>query len=221
MAQVAVCSCMKPAKASIWALLNPASSNARTCSFILQTLSCWSCLQGRRSAPQSSFGSQLSYEPFALAQLLSDWEQIVDFNFAERGVHPVPLHEFLEMAGEGVEPLLDTPINYHGDLALRERNAALYGDTKPENVLVNIGASKASYLLANTLMEPGDELAVMQPTHMQVEGAARNRGAMIRSFNLDGTQGRKSGDLIGRCDINCERRSSSARHHAAPKHRLR
>ena len=102
------------------------------------------------------------------------------------------LRELLEMAGEGVEPLLDTPLNYpevNGDLALRARIAALYDDAKPENVLVTIGASEANYLLANTLLEPGDELAVIRPTYMQVEGAARNRGAVIRSFNLDEARG--------------------------------
>jgi aspartate/methionine/tyrosine aminotransferase len=137
-------------------------------------------------------GLEMEFEPFALEQLLSDWEQTVDFNFAESGVYPVLLRELLEMAGEGVEPMLDTLLNYpevNGDLALRERIAALYGDAKPENVLVTIGASEANYLLVNTLLEPGDELAVMRPTYMQVEGAARNRGAVIRSFNLDETRG--------------------------------
>ena len=134
----------------------------------------------------------MKFEPFALEKLLSDWEQTVDFNLAESGVHPVLLRELLEMAGEGTDPLLDTPLNYpevNGDLVLRERISALYDGPSPENVLVTIGASEANYLLANTLLEPGDELAVMRPTYMQVEGAARNRGVVIREFGLDESKG--------------------------------
>jgi aspartate/methionine/tyrosine aminotransferase len=130
----------------------------------------------------------MEFAPFALEKLLSDWEQTVEFNFAESGVHPVPLRDLLEMAGEEADVLLDTPLNYpevNGDAALRERIAALYRDVSPDEVLVTVGASEANYLLANTLLGPGDELAVMRPTYMQVEGAARNRGAVIREFGLD------------------------------------
>jgi aspartate/methionine/tyrosine aminotransferase len=111
----------------------------------------------------------MEFEPFAIEKLLSDWEQTVDFNLAESGVHPVLLRELLEMAGEGADPLLDTPLNYpeaNGDLALRERIAALYDGAAPDQVLVTIGASEANYILAETLLEPGDELAVMRPTYM-------------------------------------------------------
>ena len=134
----------------------------------------------------------MEFEAFALEKLLSDWEQTVEFNFAESGVHPVLLRELLEMAGEGVDPLLDTPLNYpevNGDLILRERIAALYDGAAADRILVTIGASEANYLLANTLIEPGDELAVMRPTYMQVEGAARNRGAVVREFGLDESKG--------------------------------
>jgi aspartate/methionine/tyrosine aminotransferase len=134
----------------------------------------------------------MEFEPFAIEKLLSDWEQTVDFNFAESGVHPVLLRELLEMAGEGADPLLDTPLNYpevNGDLALRERIAALYDGATPDQVLVTIGASEANYILAQTLLEPGDELAVMRPTYMQVEGAARNGGVTVREFGLDESKG--------------------------------
>ena len=134
----------------------------------------------------------MEFEPFAIEKLLSDWEQTVDFNLAESGVHPVLLRELLEMAGEGADPLLDTPLNYpevNGDLALRERIAALYDGATPDQILVTIGASEANYILAQTLLEPGDELAVMRPTYMQVEGAARNGGVTVREFGLDESKG--------------------------------
>ena len=107
-------------------------------------------------------------------------------------MHPVLLRELLDLAGGGMDALLDTPLNYpevNGDQALRERIAALYEGAGPENVLVTVGASEANYLLANTLLEPGDELAVMRPTYVQVEGAARNRGTVVRTFALDEERG--------------------------------
>jgi aspartate/methionine/tyrosine aminotransferase len=130
----------------------------------------------------------MEFAPFALEQWLSDWEQTVDYNFSESGVHPVVLKELLEMAGESADNLLDTPLNYpevNGDTLLRERIAALYEDASPERILVTVGASEANFLLANTLLDPGDELAVMRPTYMQIEGAARNRGVAVREFGLD------------------------------------
>ena len=130
----------------------------------------------------------MEFAPFALEQWLSDWEQTVDYNFSESGVHPVVLKELLEMAGESADNLLDTPLNYpevNGDTLLRERIAALYEDASPERILVTVGASEANFLLANTLLDPGDELAVMRPTYMQIEGTARNRGVAVREFGLD------------------------------------
>lgn len=130
----------------------------------------------------------MSFVPFALEKVLSDWEQTVDYNYSESGVHPVALGELLAMAGADPADLADVPLNYpevNGDRALRERIAALYPGATAENVLVTVGASEANYLLGSTLLGPGDELAVMRPTYMQVEGAARNRGAAVRTFALD------------------------------------
>jgi aspartate/methionine/tyrosine aminotransferase len=66
--------------------------------------------------------------------------------------------------------------------------AALYEGAMPDNVLVTVGASEANYIIANTLLESGDEVAVMRSTYMQLSGAAANLGANVRSFSLDGTR---------------------------------
>ena len=133
----------------------------------------------------------MTFKPFELERLLSDWEQTVEFNFAESGVHPVMLKELLNFANVDFEQFIEIPLNYpevNGDVQLRERVAALYEGASPENVLVTVGASEANYILANTLLESGDEVAVMRPTYMQLSGAAANLGANIRSFSLNGTK---------------------------------
>jgi len=134
----------------------------------------------------------MTFKAFDLERLLSDWEQTVDFNFAESGVHPVPLKELLNFADADLDEFLDIPLNYpevNGDLKLRERIQALYNDAGPDNVIVTVGASEANYILANTLLEPGDEVAVMRPTYMQLSGAASNLGAKVSTFSLDENTG--------------------------------
>jgi aspartate/methionine/tyrosine aminotransferase len=133
----------------------------------------------------------MTFKPFELERLLSDWEQTVEFNFAESGVHPVMLKEVLNFANVDFEQFIEIPLNYpevNGDVQLRERVSALYEGASPDNVLVTVGASEANYILANTLLESGDEVAVMRPTYMQLSGAAANLGANVRSFSLDGTK---------------------------------
>ncbi|MEC9100705.1 MAG: aminotransferase class I/II-fold pyridoxal phosphate-dependent enzyme, partial [Pseudomonadota bacterium] len=117
----------------------------------------------------------MNFEPFELERLLSDWEQTVEYNFAESGVYPVKLGELLHMSGLEMEEFLETPLNYpevNGEYSLREKIAEFYGGANLENVLVTVGASEANYILANTILKKGDEIAVMQPTYMQFSGAA-------------------------------------------------
>ena len=128
------------------------------------------------------------FKAFDLERLLSDWEQTVEFNFAESGVHPVPLKELLEFADADLNEFLDIPLNYpevNGDLELRQRIQGLYNGAGLDNVIVTVGASEANYILANTLLMEGDEVAVMGPTYMQFSGAASNLGAQVRTFSLN------------------------------------
>ena len=130
----------------------------------------------------------MTFKAFDLERLLSDWEQTVEFNFAESGVHPVPLKELLEFADADLNEFLDIPLNYpevNGDLKLRQRIQGLYNGAGLDNVIVTVGASEANYILANTLLMEGDEVAVMGPTYMQFSGAASNLGAQVRTFSLN------------------------------------
>ena len=130
----------------------------------------------------------MNFEPFELERLLSDWEQTVEYNFAESGVYPVKLGELLHMSGLEMEEFLETPLNYpevNGEYSLREKIAEFYDGANLENVLVTVGASEANYILANTILTKGDEIAVMQPTYMQFSGAAKNLGVKVNSFSLD------------------------------------
>ena len=131
------------------------------------------------------------FQPFELEHLMSRWEQAVEYNLSESGVHPVTLRELLGETGR-LEALLDTELNYpqvNGTDELRERIAALYPGATRDNVLVTVGAAEANYITIQTLAGPGDEIVVMMPNYMLVWGAAQNFGAQVKSLHLREDQG--------------------------------
>jgi len=133
----------------------------------------------------------MAFTPFDLEYTQSIWEQKVDINLTESGVHPIRLDELLGEDGEKVAELLATEINYphvNGNPELRESIAALYNGAGIGNVLVTVGAAEANNVIMQTLMEPGDELLTMTPTYKQVWGLATNSGHVVKSFRLDPDQ---------------------------------
>ena len=134
----------------------------------------------------------MTFIPFDLEYTQSIWEQKVDINLTESGVHPIRLDELLGEDGEKVAELLATEINYphvNGNPELRENIAALYDGAGAENVLVTVGAAEANNIIMQTLMEPGDELLTQTPTYKQVWGIAANSGNAVKSFRLVSEEG--------------------------------
>ena len=127
------------------------------------------------------------FQVFSMERMMSLFEQTVEYNLSESGVKPVPLGELIQHRPEIIDELLDTELNYpyaNGNPELRENIAALYDGATAENVLVTIGAAEANYIVTNTLLAPGDEIAVMLPNYMQIWGVAKNLGAVVREFHL-------------------------------------
>jgi aspartate/methionine/tyrosine aminotransferase len=134
----------------------------------------------------------MTFIPFDLEYTQSIWEQKVDINLTESGVHPIRLDELLGEDGEKVAQLLETEINYphvNGNPELRENIAALYDGADIENVLVTVGAAEANNIIMQTLMRPGDELVTMTPTYKQVWGIAQNTDHTVRPFRLKSGEG--------------------------------
>lgn len=139
----------------------------------------------------------MSFVPFELEQIQSTWEQVVDFNLTESGVHPLRLDELLADSPQSLEELLATEINYphvNGNPELRANIARLYGPDVYDashattlgidNVLVTVGAAEANHIVMQTLMEPGDELLTQTPTYKQVWGIALNAGHPVKTFRM-------------------------------------
>ena len=127
------------------------------------------------------------FTPFVMERMMSKWENLVDINLSESGVHPLTLGGLMDLDGGSVEDLAAIEINYpqaNGTVELRTTIADIYGAPSPDNVLITVGAAEANYLVVHTLLDPGDEAVIMSPNYMQVWGVVKNRGVGIRTFSL-------------------------------------
>jgi aspartate/methionine/tyrosine aminotransferase len=125
-------------------------------------------------------------EPFRMERLQSTYENYVDYNLSESGVHPMSVRELLRNAGSE-EAFLGTELGYtqsNGSEELRDRIAAFYPDTSRDNVLVTNGGSEANYATFWSLLGRGDHVAFMLPNYLQTWGLARAFASTVGSFRL-------------------------------------
>ena len=132
-----------------------------------------------------------TFQPFDMERMMSKWENVVEYNLSESGVHPVTIRE---MASDPtiIEELLATELNYpqtNGSVELREHIAALYPGATPDNVLVTVGCAEANFITLQTLLAAGDEMVVMLPNYMQIWGLGHNFGFQVRAFHLKEERG--------------------------------
>ncbi len=128
-----------------------------------------------------------TFQPFLMERWMSLFEQGVEYNLTESGVHPLRLVELLGQDPAALEDLLTTELNYpyvNGTPQLRQTIAGLYDGATIDEVLVTVGAAEANYIATRTLLEAGDEIVVMLPNYMQIWGIARNHGYRLKSFHL-------------------------------------
>lgn len=127
----------------------------------------------------------MPFVPFAMERWQSTYENRVDYNLSESGVHPLTLRELLELAG--LESADDTLLGYgqsNGSDVLRERIAALYPGASEANVVATNGSAEANFVALWELIEPGDEVAIVTPAYGQTLGLAPMLGATVREIPL-------------------------------------
>jgi aspartate/methionine/tyrosine aminotransferase len=130
-------------------------------------------------------------EQFEMERMQSTWENLVEMDMSESGVRPVSLREMGEM-GLDLECLLDMPLGYsqsNGTVPLRDTLALQYPGATADNLEVTNGTSEANYILALTLLRPGDEVAFQVPNYMQYGGIPQSLGATVNRFSLRLDQG--------------------------------
>ncbi|MFQ6038106.1 MAG: aminotransferase class I/II-fold pyridoxal phosphate-dependent enzyme [Candidatus Aminicenantales bacterium] len=125
-------------------------------------------------------------EHFKMERMQSRWENYVDYNLSESGVHPLSVRELVPE--EEWEEVLATRLGYlqtNGTPELRESISHLYEGAGIENVLVTTGSAEANYLLAWSQVEPGDDVLLMLPNYMQLWGLIRGFGGRVIPFWLE------------------------------------
>lgn len=140
----------------------------------------------------------MKLEQFAMERMQSTYENLVDVNLSESGVHPLTPRELLGEAQ--LDVVLDQPLVYtqsNGTIELRALIAGLYPGATPDHLQVTNGGSEANYISVWRLVEPGDEVVMMVPNYMQAWGVARAFGATVREWPLveDAAAGRWRPDL--------------------------
>jgi aspartate/methionine/tyrosine aminotransferase len=127
----------------------------------------------------------MNIEIFKMERMQSTWENVVEFNLSESGVHPLTLKELL--TPQELEELAGVEIGYtqtNGTPALRSGIARLYPGVGPDQILATAGSSEANFLLMWSLIEPGDEVLFELPNYMQMWGLLRGFGAAVKPFRL-------------------------------------
>jgi aspartate/methionine/tyrosine aminotransferase len=126
----------------------------------------------------------MNFEIFELERNQSLFENEVDYNLSESGVHPLKLSEILTRDEQ--DELLNTNLFYgytNGTPQLRQRVADMYGSSITiKNVLITSGSAEANFLAVMTQLEPGDEIVYMVPNYLQIYHLARSFG--IKVINL-------------------------------------
>ncbi len=126
------------------------------------------------------------FVPFELERIMSIWENQVEVNLSESGVHPMTLGELVDDPVL-LEELMATELTYpqtNGTIELREAVAAMYPGATAENVLITTGCAQANFTGLVTLLSPGDEMAMLMPNYQQIWGIARNLQLKLNTFSL-------------------------------------
>ncbi len=122
---------------------------------------------------------------FLLERNQTLYENSVEINLTESGVHPCSLSEFLSPAE--IASLGEMSLGYGftvGRPALRQAIADWYPAAGPENVVVAHGSSEANLLALTALVDAGEEILFITPNFMQIDGLARGLGIGVRQVAL-------------------------------------
>lgn len=122
---------------------------------------------------------------FLLERMQSLYENVVEINLSDSGVHPYELRALL--SPQEIEGMCSIELGYgwtNGSEALRDAIARLYPGRTRDNVVVTNGSAEANFLVVMALLQPGDELIVVVPNYLQILGWAQAAGVVTRVVPL-------------------------------------
>ena len=123
---------------------------------------------------------------FEMERMQSTYENQVDYNLSESGVHPMRLEELVGDPADRAA-LLGQELVYpqsNGTVELRERVASMYPGATANHVEVTNGGSEANFVSMWQLIEKGDEVVAMVPNYGQTLGLAKAFGGVLSPWPL-------------------------------------
>lgn len=126
-------------------------------------------------------------EEFKLERTLARFQNEVEYDLSASGIYPMFIREIISP-----EEMDDVYRNLHlkyvhtaGTKHLREAVASFYDGMDPDRVFMTNGSAEALFLIAWSLIEPGDEVAFMKPNFTLIQHVVESNGAVVRPFRLD------------------------------------
>ncbi|NIM46034.1 MAG: aminotransferase class I/II-fold pyridoxal phosphate-dependent enzyme [Nitrososphaeria archaeon] len=126
----------------------------------------------------------MKFEPFRLERWLET--RPCKYNLGGGPVRPMDMLELVEK----VDLVAAYPPT-KGSEKLREEISELYRHVEKDSILVTNGTAEANFLIANWLLDEGDEVVVQIPSYQQVWGITRAIGARVKRFHLIEEEGYK------------------------------
>lgn len=116
----------------------------------------------------------MKIETFQLERSQTLYENEVELNLTESGVHPATMGDLVP--ADELAEVMELPLGYgytDGTPGLRQAIADWHPGAAPSNVMVGNGTSEANLLALLTLLERGDHIIFITPNFMQIAGFAR------------------------------------------------
>ncbi|MEV6997452.1 capreomycidine synthase [Streptomyces sp. NPDC093982] len=131
----------------------------------------------------------------AIAKLeawMRDYYHKVDHDIGSSGVRDLTMAELRAICGfelSALDPMIFHDSESYGGSGLRAALADRWTGGDTDRLMVTHGSSEAIYLVMQLLLEPGDEVIVIDPAYQQLHDIAAARGCRITRWPLDLTDG--------------------------------
>lgn len=102
---------------------------------------------------------------------------VENFSFGE-------LRQLFNITPEDLDRIVMRDSRTLGDPDLRTAIGNRWGNGKAERVMATNGSSEAIYLIMHTLLEPGDEVVVLDPAYQQLFSLAESIGCQLKHWRL-------------------------------------
>lgn len=120
---------------------------------------------------------------------MRDYYHRVDHDIGSSGVRDLSIAELRGICGFELADLDHMVLHdseSHGGAALRGALADRWTGGDVERMMVTHGSSEAIYLIMTLLLEPGDEIVVVEPAYQQLHDIAAGRGVTVTRWPLVG-----------------------------------